>query len=576
MLSWLRQQLLVMLVLFASLGATLALWMHEKNNAELDSRARLDTSVRDVTSRIEQRIAAYEQVLRGAQGLQAATPALLRKDFSTYIHSLQLGADYAGIEGVGIARLLAADQLTRYVQQVQQQGLNQFHVWPEGARPWYAPVLQLEPAIGTNLLMTGLDLWADPVYRPAMERARDAGLMAISGKIKLPSVDNVRIRTGFVMFLPIYRSGSNIIDASKDMLQNELKPELKPELKNAAQNTAVTQENAGLPIPLDTLAARRAGIVGWVFAPFSLVDLLAGLYGENNPAADVKIYDGVDINDEHLIYDSAGQSAVAGASSGVPAAAIGRFKRRLQATEYVVNGGSNWTIVMTALPGFEMNPGKDKSIIILFAGLMLSVSFAALTWLLVSGRERALVLAREMTRELRASEARFRYLAQYDELSGLPNRAMFKDRLQQAIVQAKRDKTRLALMYLDLDKFKPINDQLGHHVGDLLLRAVAEKMLSCVRESDTVARIGGDEFMILLPLIEQDQDALLVAEKIRHLLCQPFEVAAGHILQVSCSIGIAIYPEHGETDTELCRRADKAMYQAKDGGRNRITLFGAG
>ncbi len=561
MLIWLRQQLLVMLVLFASLGVTLALWMHEKNNAELDSRARLDASVRDVTSRIEQRIAAYEQVLRGAQGLQASTPSLLRKDFSTYIHSLQLGADYAGMDGVGIARLLAADQLARYVQQVQQQGLKQFHVWPEGARQWYAPVAQLEPAIGTNLLMTGLDLWADPVYRPAMERARDAGMMAISGKIKLPSADNTGIRSGFVMFLPIYTA------AGKNMPHNQL--------KNAAQDSAGTQQNADSPLPQDTLAAHRAGIAGWVFAPFSLADLLAGVYGENNPAADVKIYDGVETSDAHLIYDSGRQNAGVSASAAFPAA-IGRFKRRLQATEYVVNGGSNWTIVMTALPGFEMNRGKDKSIIILFAGIMLSGSFAALTWLLVSGRERALTLAREMTRELRASEARFRYLAQYDELSGLPNRAMFRDRLQQAIVQAKRDKTRLALMYLDLDKFKPINDQSGHHVGDLLLRAVAEKMLSCVREADTVARIGGDEFMILLPLIEQDQDALLVAEKIRHLLCQPFEVAAGHVLQVSCSIGIAIYPEHGETDAELCRHADKAMYQAKDGGRNRATLFGAG
>jgi diguanylate cyclase (GGDEF)-like protein len=207
------------------------------------------------------------------------------------------------------------------------------------------------------------------------------------------------------------------------------------------------------------------------------------------------------------------------------------------------------------------------------AGGLLSVLFTALTWQLLSGRERALRLARAMTRDLRESEARFRYLAQYDELSGLPNRAMFRDRLQHAIVQARRDKTRLALMYLDLDKFKPVNDQLGHHVGDMLLRAVAETMLSCVRESDTVARIGGDEFVILLPVIEQDYDALRVAEKIRYALSQPFQVAGSHVLLVSASIGVAVYPDHGNNEIELSKNADNAMYQAKDRGRNQVCIF---
>ncbi|MDO8654065.1 MAG: CHASE domain-containing protein [Undibacterium sp.] len=544
-MTWLRRQLLVLLVLVASLGVTMALWLHEKNNAELDMRTKLDFSVRDVSSRIEQRMAVYEQVLRGAQGLFATSLKVQRKDFSAYISSLQLGADYAGMDGVGLACLVDSTEVAEYVQQEQRQGLIDFHIRPEGVRKQYAPVAQLEPAVGSNLIVVGLDMLADPVHRLAMERARDAGVMSISSKIRLPTESNSGIRSGFLMYLPVYKTPrqnntSNIVDKA------------------------------------DTLEARRANITGWVFAPFRMTDLMASLYGENLPATDIKIYDGVETNDASLIYDSARPSQVDAVLPGHSAQpGRSRFTRQLQATEYVVNGGSSWTIVMSTLPGFEEHVDKDKSAMIIVAGVLLSIVFALLTWQLATGRERALTLAREMTRELRESEARFRYLAQYDELSGLPNRAMFKDRLQQAIVQARRDKTRLALMYLDLDKFKPINDQLGHHVGDLLLQAAALKMLSCVRESDTVARIGGDEFLILLPLIEQDQDALFVAEKIRDAISQPFHLAGGHVLHVSCSIGIATYPEHGEGEMDLSRHADNAMYQAKDCGRDQIKFFGA-
>ena len=132
----------------------------------------------------------------------------------------------------------------------------------------------------------------------------------------------------------------------------------------------------------------------------------------------------------------------------------------------------------------------------------------------------------------------------------------------------------MALLVLDLDHFKPVNDQFGHAVGDELLQAVAQRMLACVRHSDTVARIGGDEFVLLLRSVADrtDQTALAVAEKIREALAQVFEVA-GQKLFISCSIGIALYPEHGQNDIELAHHADQAMYQAKQAGRNKVHLF---
>ena len=172
----------------------------------------------------------------------------------------------------------------------------------------------------------------------------------------------------------------------------------------------------------------------------------------------------------------------------------------------------------------------------------------------------------------KAAEDEIKHLAFYDTLTDLPNRMLLNDRLQQALVAAKRDSCGVALMFLDLDKFKPINDTYGHDVGDQLLKAAAQRILTCVRESDTVARIGGDEFIVLLRTVISSLDASSVAEKIRVALNQPFELA-GHQLAISSSIGIALYPEHGSDGVELSKNADIAMYQAKKAGRDTVEIF---
>lgn len=164
------------------------------------------------------------------------------------------------------------------------------------------------------------------------------------------------------------------------------------------------------------------------------------------------------------------------------------------------------------------------------------------------------------------------YLAQHDPLTDLPNRSLFADRLHRALTSARREHKQLALMYLDLDKFKPINDSLGHAVGDMLLQAVARRMQDCVRESDTVARMGGDEFVALLGNIEGAEAALSVADKIRLALEQPFDLTDHH-LTISCSIGVALYPDHGKEEIELSKNADAAMYLAKKAGRNAVRLY---
>ena len=170
------------------------------------------------------------------------------------------------------------------------------------------------------------------------------------------------------------------------------------------------------------------------------------------------------------------------------------------------------------------------------------------------------------------AEQEVRHLAHHDPLTGLANRLLLTDRIHQAIARAKREKRRMAIIFHDLDNFKPVNDCHGHLVGDFLLREVARRVQACVRESDTVGRIGGDEFVIVLPVAGDAEDALLVARKIHDALLVPFEVE-GHVLKISTSIGVALYPEHGLDESALIINADNAMYFAKASGRNTIQLY---
>lgn len=173
--------------------------------------------------------------------------------------------------------------------------------------------------------------------------------------------------------------------------------------------------------------------------------------------------------------------------------------------------------------------------------------------------------------EHKRTKAELQLMAHQDPLTGLANRSLFSDRLKQTLALSLRTKTRFALLYLDLDRFKPVNDQFGHGVGDVLLKAVASRLQDCVRGADTVARIGGDEFVGLLRGIDSSESALHVAEKMRASLGMPF-VIEGQTIEIGCSIGVAIFPDHGQTEIELSRKADSAMYHAKIKGKNAVHL----
>ncbi len=174
--------------------------------------------------------------------------------------------------------------------------------------------------------------------------------------------------------------------------------------------------------------------------------------------------------------------------------------------------------------------------------------------------------------ERKAAEARIHHLAHHDALTNLPNRMLLQDRLDQAILQSRRSRRHAAVLFIDLDRFKLINDTLGHDVGVGLLSQVARRCQEVVRDTDTVARQGGDEFVIVLPELEHAQDATVVARKLLEVLGRPYRLGA-HELTVTASIGIAVYPEDGRNASVLLRNADAAMYGAKADGRNAFQFY---
>jgi diguanylate cyclase (GGDEF)-like protein len=497
------------LILAVSLGVTWFTWDHERKTNQQSLHSQFEFALRETVGRIEQRVQGYEQMLRGVQSLFATTALSDRAAMRDYVESLQLDANFSGIQAIGIVPWVPAERKAQHVAALRAAGFADYAIRPDGMRDAYGPIVQREPYVGRNRAALGDDVWLDPVRRHALERARDSGLPAISGKVQLKADAHAAAPPGFIMYLPVYAS-------------HQVR---------------------------DTVEQRRAQLIGWVYASFHMNDFMASLYGNQAPGLVLTMYDGTDPSQAHLFYRTQ-------ASDGTEKSA----KPAMAASEYMVVSGHSWTLTLGAHDEFVARYGQGQAMTIAVTGVGLSVLLALLTWMMVNGRERALRLAAAMTEELR-------HMAQRDPLTGLPNRALFSDRLNQEMTRAKRQGGRFALAFIDLDYFKPINDKLGHDVGDEVLRQVARRLSDNVREADTIGRIGGDEFVALLADLS-DTEAISALAKKLHLALNPPLVVAGHELSVSCCIGVAVYPADGADAVSLTKSADEAMYRAKEAGRN--------
>ncbi len=348
--------ILPLLVLVISLVVTYHLWTGAQYQAAQSLQADFDFRVHETTLRIKQRLLAYEQVLRGAQGLFGASASVGHDDFHRYVANLHLEENYPGIQGVGFSRMVPSTEVSRHIAATRKDsGHPEFRIWPEGERSTYSSIIYLEPFSDRNLRAFGYDMYSEPVRRAAMEQARDSGRASLSGKVKLVQETEENIQPGFLIYLPVYR-------------------------KNA---------------PINTLVERRANIIGWVYASFRMHDLMQGIKGVRPDELDVEIYDGDGVSNQALMYDT---------DTRLNDHLAARFKN---IAPFVI-AGHRWTLLIHSYPPFEAHLDTHKAKIIALAGVMASLLLALLTWSLARGRERAEQAARKMNQELLLSEERTR------------------------------------------------------------------------------------------------------------------------------------------------------------------------
>jgi diguanylate cyclase (GGDEF)-like protein/PAS domain S-box-containing protein len=764
--SWVRQILIPLLVMSAGLGVTWIVWDHERLATHNEVLSQFDSALAEAVSRVEERMATYELMLRGVQGLVDANGIMARDKFRDYVAALSLDATFSGVQAVGLVEWVPGDRKDAHLAAMRRLGVAGYAISPGGEHAAYAPIIQREPFVGLNRARPGADAWADPVRRLAMEKARDSGAATITGKVRLMVDSGADAAPGFVMYLPIYAPGQLH----------------------------------------DTLVQRRTNLVGWVYASFRMRDVIASLYGVEPPGLALAIYDGIDPTPAALMH-----SFSHAASAHRPAV--------LSANEYLVVAGHDWTLALSAQPDFKSRFGRNSGLLIACAGAGLSALLALLAWMLVTGRGRAMRLASSMTRELRESEEKFRAIADctvnwevwwgldgkprwinpsvkeytgysvdecmampdlaatlihpedlprvlpelqkgrtgargddlefrcvrkdgsliwlsvswvpisdakggligfrtsgrditerkqveaelriaavafdsleammvtdaggkilrvnkaftactgytadeivgktpsvlqsglhdaaffremweaihqvggwqgeiwdrrkngdlypkwltisavtrsdgvvshyvgthhditerklaeerikelafFDALTGLPNRRLLMDRLKQAITASARSDACGALLFIDLDHFKTLNDTLGHDKGDMLLQQVAQRLAGSVLESDTVARVGGDEFVVVLgSLAESGQEAArqteALGDTILAVLGKPYQLMDLEY-RTTASIGATVFRGHQASMDELLKQADLAMYKSKEIGRNALCFF---
>ncbi|MES2684987.1 MAG: diguanylate cyclase [Pseudomonadota bacterium] len=524
-------QLLIVWVLLAF--TAFATWQTQQLITTLQ-QTRFSNEVQRIDSAIEQRMVAYIQVLRGGLALFQSSDDVTRAEWSHFVETLRLGEHYPGFKNFTYAPVVRGEDLPAFLDKVRAEPpppgmadpllLQNFKLSFGGrevaAAPLHAPILYVAPFTPDNQLALGLDLMQEPMRRSMLEQAAASGDAVLSPRIRLMQRTNPvagsMSEAGFIAFLAIERGGE---------------------------------------------------LIGWLTAACKAEQFMQGLLGQGRPALDFELFDGVATEPQSLLYSTAGIDAQRGpVPLGVDVASSLNHRSRISMAS------REWTVRYRAPASFFLLSEQIAPWLVAVGGVLATLLFFAVA--------RAGAEWRAQAEALRLAESAVRHQATHDPLTGLANRVLFMERLQPSLERAHRRGQRLALIYLDIDGFKPVNDTHGHHVGDALLKQIARRLEVRLRREDTAARLGGDEFaMILEAAVMPAEEAERIGDGLIHLLKQPYEISSGGktlIVQVGASVGIAHFPEHGRDADSLIIAADTAMYQAKRGGGNRCVLAGSG
>jgi diguanylate cyclase (GGDEF)-like protein len=496
-------------------------WNQRQVRLRNDMAADFAFESREMALRLVDRLRAHRQILRGVRASLAFQGVPARDEWSRYVANQFLDVDFPGMQGVGyVTRRLMADREV-HEQRMRASGYPDYAVFGQRSdEATLAPVVRLAPDQVKNSHLLGFDMWSDPELRRTLAASVENAGAQLSRPVPLPVPGSGDHAPLIFLTLPIF----------------------PPPVKTTAEAVP-----AG-PTPVPALNE------GWIFSVFKAPDLIKATLGHLPGNTHLRVYADTELTDAHILYDSS-PLGHPGWGTETP----------LQVQTPLTLDGQIWMLVFEGFPrAYDRKVSFNWE---LFSILAICALFSLSAILVTVTRRSSLRLLR-LTQELTDSNQRYEFLATHDALTKAANRVLFQSRLETTLAEAARYKRQFGLIYIDLDKFKPVNDVHGHHTGDLLLQSVTDRLAHLLRDSDLLARRGGDEFVVLLPLVDGNEAVETVAHKICTELATPFDLE-GLTVHISGSLGLAIYPTDGETVEDLINQADSRMYAAKQRGGNR-------
>lgn len=615
------------LVFLVAIAVTILLWQVSIRLVEDRTEARFRTQSLQLKTAIEERLLNYEQVLAGSVGLFTVAGDVSRDQWRDYIEKVDIDRYYPGIQGIGYVRKIGVTQLAEHMAKVRAEGVRNYLVSPLGDGAEYYPMVYLEPETEQNERALGFNAFSDPIHRRAMERARDSAAPMVTGKVVLVQEAATGDQASFLMFYPVYQGGAvpdnradrrmmlvgyvfsafrmnNLIDgivglispfldvriydngvldrdnlmygSNLGSLDDEFSFEMNQVVSSGGRewllqtrSTPAFDYLASDPRPPIVLGSGI--LISLLLFLFVLALIRSRLMAQVSAGRYRAITEGA--ANVTLVMDRAGRVLYASPSS---LDILGFEPEQVPSLSFdTLVYGEDWEPLKQGFQEAVAAPGKQIPVVrarILDArGQWRDMEGAYTSMLSVPGVNGVVLSLRDLT-QLKAAQSELHRLAFYDPLTGLANRQLFRDRLNYVARRSRRSGETAALMFLDLDGFKRINDTLGHDAGDELLRQVATWLEGCVREEDSVARLGGDEFVVLLSRISGADAAAKVAETIQRRLCQRVRLN-DHEVGITTSIGITMIPRDSDDPGTLMKFADLAMYRAKEQGRNTFRFF---
>ena len=624
--------------LFVGLVLTLSLWYWSERVADRNAQAYFDYRVRLLVESIEKRLETYQQILHGARGLFAASEIVERAEFHEYVSSLHLDQRYPGIQGIGFSLIVPKQQKERHTEEIRRQGFSDYQIYPADDRDVYTTIIYLEPFEKRNLRAFGYDMFLEPVRRKAMVYARDNDAAGMSGKVTLVQETDTDIQAGFLIYLPIYQNGqphttesqrkTNIIGwvyspfRIKDFIQGcggERAGDLHLSIydddrlsedslmysgqseRSAKQIISTTRSLLVGGHSWTLVIHSEPGLKSWLGYDQSLAILIGG--------AVLSILLALLIRE----FIARGQSlAFAAAANQDLQESEARFRLMADSApvliwmtdtdQSAVWLNKRWRDFTGRSLQQEIGQGWFDSVHPLHIELVkkvfdwhfkvnapFSVEYqlrrydGAYRWIVNSGVPRLdengefigfigscidITNHKEMEEELWE-------LATTDGLTGFLNRRHFLVRLQEEFHRMQRNADmRSSVLMLDLDHFKRINDQYGHAMGDAVLKHFSDIIRSQQRKIDVVGRLGGEEFAIIL-LHTDVMEAQVFAERLRKSVADKALQQQDRLIEITVSIGIALLSADSESPDSVLRDADRALYVAKEAGRNQVVLLAA-